>query len=916
MNKKFLSAILFGALMVTATGTFVSCKDYDDEIDELNTRVDGIESQLKDLKSAVDNGKWITNVEPTATGLTITMNDGKTYPLTNGKDGDKGEKGEAGSKVTIDSTTGKITIDGTETEFFAVKNTETGKFAVPEIGEDGFWYIVNKEGKLEQTSYKASPISAVQDPNTNIWTLKVWNTVTKAYDEIKLPTAANTFTELEILGLNGSIEDQGELTVNYWKIAEDSKKNVDEKDWAGPKKPGLSKGTLVYSAQQPILLRIAPATADATGTEVVLVDSKAKTTNVVLTPLTGFDGTLYARAAAEGTGLYETKVAPATFASTKDDASDFTSAFAKKDDKAKLFAVKVAETSFVSNYNLAVTVSPRTAKLEEIYVNEDEVLKNTGKGTNGNPVYVNLGDDNTISFKNNAADVYDSYIEFNKDDIVLFGLTKDDSKMTFKATTMPDNISKVTTPVTIHYMLVDGMVRKKVVYVKVTKGQSSTYTYDTVQFTPASDNHSFNVGLKDMKDKMTAAQLALWNKTANIKDATVEFYSLKDGKEVSEDFTNGINAAIYNKVTDKAETASTTAEANIVRFDVDDRSAADKVEIGKTYYARYTFANTDDPNDKLNTIIIPFVFKIPAIEDMFPKQDGVWIKDTNGNYVANAYMAATATDKDVDATYAFGSAFHDWANVLKKSAMKFKLKPDETATVVKVKNTEYKSNDLASVTVTDEINNTNAELVKIQLTPKVEVDETTNTPLGYKKTLTINVIDAKYMGYYKYGKANDGKEVDYSFQISVMSPLLEGKVKAVNTNGIIDIPVTKSTGFNIDGSMISATTYGNIPYSIFADKLAGDNSVDWTRAEVKDVEFETTDKNIFTFSEANASSVATTGKGTAATKDSKGNVVAGHVTVYPVNVAKTTEPVNMNITVTDAWGYTLHESVKVRVVVD
>ena len=33
MNKKFLSAILFGALMVTSsTGTFVSCKDYDDDI--------------------------------------------------------------------------------------------------------------------------------------------------------------------------------------------------------------------------------------------------------------------------------------------------------------------------------------------------------------------------------------------------------------------------------------------------------------------------------------------------------------------------------------------------------------------------------------------------------------------------------------------------------------------------------------------------------------------------------------------------------------------------------------------------------------------------------------------------------------------------------------------------------------------
>ena len=51
MNKKFLSAILFGALMVSSTGTFVSCKDYDDDIDELTSRVDGIESQIKDLEA-------------------------------------------------------------------------------------------------------------------------------------------------------------------------------------------------------------------------------------------------------------------------------------------------------------------------------------------------------------------------------------------------------------------------------------------------------------------------------------------------------------------------------------------------------------------------------------------------------------------------------------------------------------------------------------------------------------------------------------------------------------------------------------------------------------------------------------------------------------------------------------------------
>ena len=46
MNKKFLSAILFGALMVTSTGTFVSCKDYDDDIDNLQEQINNIEKRV------------------------------------------------------------------------------------------------------------------------------------------------------------------------------------------------------------------------------------------------------------------------------------------------------------------------------------------------------------------------------------------------------------------------------------------------------------------------------------------------------------------------------------------------------------------------------------------------------------------------------------------------------------------------------------------------------------------------------------------------------------------------------------------------------------------------------------------------------------------------------------------------------
>ena len=63
MNKKFLSAILFGALMVASTGTFVSCKDYDDDIDNLQEQLDKLatkadmEAQIASLNAAISAAK-------------------------------------------------------------------------------------------------------------------------------------------------------------------------------------------------------------------------------------------------------------------------------------------------------------------------------------------------------------------------------------------------------------------------------------------------------------------------------------------------------------------------------------------------------------------------------------------------------------------------------------------------------------------------------------------------------------------------------------------------------------------------------------------------------------------------------------------------------------------------------------------
>lgn len=69
MNKKYLSVLLFGAMIATTAGTFMSCKDYDDDIDglrteindnatvaasELASKVTELKNQLTSLESAKD----------------------------------------------------------------------------------------------------------------------------------------------------------------------------------------------------------------------------------------------------------------------------------------------------------------------------------------------------------------------------------------------------------------------------------------------------------------------------------------------------------------------------------------------------------------------------------------------------------------------------------------------------------------------------------------------------------------------------------------------------------------------------------------------------------------------------------------------------------------------------------------------
>ena len=83
MNKKYLSTILLGALLASSTGMFTSCKDYDDDIDSLNGRMDAVEKELSELNTKFGSLAYVKSVSFVNGELVVTDQTGNqtTYDI-------------------------------------------------------------------------------------------------------------------------------------------------------------------------------------------------------------------------------------------------------------------------------------------------------------------------------------------------------------------------------------------------------------------------------------------------------------------------------------------------------------------------------------------------------------------------------------------------------------------------------------------------------------------------------------------------------------------------------------------------------------------------------------------------------------------------------------------------------------------
>ncbi len=174
--KKIIKGFLLLGLMAGSAGWVTSCKDYDGDITDLQQQIDAINADVTQLQNELKDGKVITSISESSTGITITLSDGKVLNLTNGKDGKDGadgtswtigsdgywykngektdyraigEKGEKGDKGDTGAT-GPQGPAGPAGETGA--QGESGIYYVPE--SDGFFWIYKDGTKLENSGIR------------------------------------------------------------------------------------------------------------------------------------------------------------------------------------------------------------------------------------------------------------------------------------------------------------------------------------------------------------------------------------------------------------------------------------------------------------------------------------------------------------------------------------------------------------------------------------------------------------------------------------------------------------------------------------------------------------------------------------------------------------------------------------------
>lgn len=878
MNKKFLSAILFGALMVTSTGTFVSCKDYDDDIDRIDTELSDLKSQIAALQTEVSNGNWVTNLTPVDGGFTVSFKNGNTYTITNGKDGKPGDPGAPGTPGTagkdgntVEVKEGYWWLNGEKTEFVAVKKDDLGKALVPYV-ESGYWVFYDKDGKPQATDYKVWG-NAWAVNNEGVWTLHMPDADGKD-QTIELPTAAAKITGLS-LGANKGLTLVANTAWNLKKGTEE----VAASTWKGTRTLP-AKGDVVYcSTNIAIDLRVNPVDVDGTEFDYTLVDAKNGTLDYVTLAASEYKDYNPLDRAAYGNGLYS--LTQKNFVVGKDEANEFASKLTEISDR----KYAVATGNHRTEYDVTVTTATSAPELSTVKV-KDATETAAYLGSTDNSYTVKVGTKYSLEF-DKAAALFDAYMTIDKQYVDAFGIVWDNATQTFTVGKNPDaSTTDSNFPMTIFSVDNTGKIQETKVTIKLSTVIAPNKDYELITKNVSDNTKYFDINLATMKSNL-GDNLNTWKLNADLSKTTYKLFTeLENGKPKTTSEKSGVidagtgklfQAITVSEVVNNDDKKTTNVNnANFIKVKIDNsKASAAGMKLNTTYYVEATFKNAN--SQELNTIVVPVKFTAPALNTMFAQKDG-YVQDG----VINAYFYKTdGNKKSVDVKEYFSKFVSD-AKVILGDAI--------------VGKTNKKTSEL----VKSLGNNNTFENGAIELNDDVTKAAPNNQfELGYGEVLEFKASKNNYEGWAYTTDA----EKTYSFKMRLMSSIIEGRIASATGNVISINANDATTGAEITASMIKGYDYNGNAYNVVPDAINKDDSkkAAWANVFVKDVEpTEDADKYMKDVQVKTAS------------KDSKGNIVPGAF-VVTANALSKTVTVDMPVTVTDIWGYKKTDKVKVEI---
>ena len=874
MNKKFLSVILFSALMVGTTGTFTSCKDYDDDIDQINNELTEIKSSLSALQAKVDAGKYVTNVTKSGDGIVVTWNDGTSSTIETIK-GDKGDKGDKVT-ITIDPTSKNWMIDGIDTGICAEGKDGAGTSGTngvdaksPSISETtGNWVVYAWDSEKQEyvgtdTGVSAKGASAYVVDKGNYYELNVAvDKAGSAYTTVKLPKTPVVITEIEVLGqIIENADGSAKLTAwgnagipyNFTLVSKAQAKAWNDLDGSKKLKENQALSTLSNSD---LLIRIAPAALDASEFSFKMVNSKLGEAPMTLGAPEAFNGLL--TRAVSGNGLWKVAVSANEGETYKDNAA-YNANFTYKSSNPIAYALQEAD-GFATTYNLSFKYDNSIDLTAEPVSINDEAL-----ATLPNTTPVTVGEMLTVEF-DNPQNVYDAYIEIDEATQVRWGIT-DIEGLSFKVGKLADNITTTYFPIIVHYVTLDGNTASTTYNIKPAKTLNGVTVLESqnIEISATAANNKKDYSLTPMFEDLAGSALILWK--ADVEDKAITVYRVESTGDV-------VEAGLANAVTfDKS------ALKDITKLTLNvDAARTTAYKLDKSYYAKIDFKDAN--GEILNTVKVPFTLSIPALSKFLVKENVVFGTTSTGKaYMNTEDLVTPAAGTPYASRYAFKHAFNKFDNVYANSStITFAIDPAQKINNAAVANTHAKLTDASTSDVA-------IELIG---------DKAYHTPIN------IVISDAKYLGIYAYGETERAAN---AFKLDVMSPIEQGTVEAASAAGISVVATSEGVA-KLYEKDFKAATYAGIAYKIFKDKFAATGDTEatlYTSPYISDVTFESANTNVFT--------VEKNGVGA---KKNGNKVEEGYVEVTPKNAGyDTTE--KLNVTVKDIWGYTKKADINVTV---